>query len=293
MLDVRGQLNSITLVMPMRGTSVNIRLSIFVVTGLLLTSVAAQAVPVTVNLGQSAENFVEYGLGPNPDNLGTYAFDQGSCAFDGTNTTCTLSGAFTGSVPGFTSGTYTLVTRYGGNNRTTALGGTSISGDPNFFTYTSSSPSTSITLNLVAASATFVQPVVVGGTYQPAVIAFGFSIVPPYTCSGVAVVSCTPGLVGLTNGAIGQSRVTTVVSFDIPSTDATPTPTPTFGPCVGDCNGDHQVTVNEIITMVNIALGNTPCCTSCAAADPNNTGQVIVTQIIQAVNNALNGCPTG
>ena len=148
----------------------NIRVSIFVVTGLLLTSVAAQAVPVTVNLGQSAENFVEYGLGPNSDNRGTYAFDQGTCAFDGTNTTCTLSGAFTGSAPGFTSGTYTLVTRYGGNNRTTALVGTSISGNPNFFTYTSASPSTSITLNLVAASGTFVQPVVVGGTYHPAVI---------------------------------------------------------------------------------------------------------------------------
>ena len=142
-LDLRGQVNSITLVMPMGGASVNIRLSIFVVTGLLLTSVAAQAVPVTVNLGQSAENFVEYGLGPNSDNLGTYAFDQGTCAFDGTNTTCTLSGAFTGSAPGFTSGTYMLVTRYGSNNRTTALVGTSIAGDPNFFTYTSASPSTS------------------------------------------------------------------------------------------------------------------------------------------------------
>src|ERR1700690_3961535 len=169
-LDLRGYVNSITLVMPMGGASVNIRLSIFVGTGLLLTSVAAQAVPVTVNLGQSAENFVEYGLGPNSDNLGTYAFDQGSCAFDGTNTTCTLSGAFTGSAPGFTSGTYTLVTRYGRNNRTTAFVGTSIPGNPNFFPYPSAPPSTSITLNLVAASGTVVQPVVVGGTYQPAVI---------------------------------------------------------------------------------------------------------------------------
>ena len=24
--------------------------------------------------------------------------------------------------------------------------------------------------------------------------------------------------------------------------------------CVGDCNGDHHVTVNEILTMVNVAL---------------------------------------
>jgi hypothetical protein len=282
--------NSITLVMPMGGTSVNIRLSIFVVTGLLLTSVAAQAVPVTVNLGQSAEDFVEYGLGPNSDSLGTYAFDQGTCAFDGTNTTCTLSGAFTGSAPGSTSGTYTLVTRYGSNNRTTALVGTSISGHPNLFTYTSASPSTSITLNLVTASGTFVQPVVVGGSYTPAVITFAFSLVPPYVCSGVAVVPCSQGLVGLTNGAIGQSRVTTVVSFDVSSTDATPTPTPTPGPCVGDCNGDHQVTVNELIQMVNIALGNAPL-SACPVGDADGSGDITVNEIIRAVGYALTNCP--
>jgi hypothetical protein len=280
--------NCITLETPM-GAAVSIRLSIFVVTGLLLTSVAAQAVPVTVNLGQSAENFVEYGLGLNSDNLGTYAFDQGACAFDGTNTTCTLSGAFTGSVPGFTSGTYTLVTKYGGNNRTTALVGTSISSNPNFFTYTSASPSLSITLNLVAASGTFVQPVVVGGAYLPAVTTFGFAVVPPYTCSGVAVAPCTLESVGLTNGAIGQSRVTTVVSFDVPSTGGTPTPTPTPGPCVGDCNGDHQVTVNELIQMVSIALGIADVST-CLAGDANGDGEITVNEIVAGVNNALNGC---
>src|SRR5215470_19460936 len=108
----------------MGGASVKIRFSMSVATCLLLTSVAARAVPVTVNLSESAENFVEYGLGPNSDGLGTYAFDQGSCAFGGANTTCTLSGAFSGSDPAFTSGTYTLVTKYAGNDRTTALVGT-------------------------------------------------------------------------------------------------------------------------------------------------------------------------
>ena len=115
-------------------------------------------------------------------------------------------------------------------------------------------------------------------------------MVPPYTCSGVAVVSCTPGLVGLTNGAIGQSRVTTVVSFDVSSTDATPTPTPTPGPCVGDCNGDHQVTVNELIQMVNIALGTADVST-CLAGDANGDAMITVNEIVAAVSNALNGCP--
>jgi hypothetical protein len=34
-----------------------------------------------------------------------------------------------------------------------------------------------------------------------------------------------------------------------------PTPAPSPG-CVGDCNHDRSVTVDEILTMVNIALGN-------------------------------------
>lgn len=265
--------------MQMGSVSMNINLTIFVVAGLLLTSIAAQAAPVTVNLGQSAENFVEYGLGPNSENLGTYAFDQGTCAFDGTNTTCTLSGAFTGSTPGFTAGTYTLVTRYGGNDRTTALVGTSISGNPNFFNYTSGSPSTSITLNLVGASGTFVQPVVVGGQYDPTVIAFGFLFVPPYMCSGVAVVPCSAGLVGLTNGAIGQSHVTTIVTFDV----STP------GPCVGDCDDDHKVTVDELVKGVNIALGNLTL-DQCSAFNCNGTGHVTVDCLVKGVNAALNGC---
>jgi len=273
----------------MSDASVNVWLRGLVVTGLLLTAVAARAMPVTVNLGPSAETFVEYGLGPNADNLGTYAFDQGSCAFDGTKTTCTLSGAFTGSVAGFSTGTYTLVTSYAGTNRTTALVGTSISGTPNFFSYTSAAPSTTITLNLHTDSGPFVQPVVTGGGYLPAITAFAFTFVPPYTCSGVAVAPCSAGAVGLTNGAIGQSRVTTVVSFDIPS-DPTPTPTVTRGPCIGDCNGDHQVAVNELIQMVNIALGNADVST-CLAGDPNVDGQITVNEIVAGVNNALNGCP--
>ncbi|MFQ5665091.1 MAG: hypothetical protein ACE5I7_01540 [Candidatus Binatia bacterium] len=60
--------------------------------------------------------------------------------------------------------------------------------------------------------------------------------------------------------------------------------------CVGDCNGDGQVTVNELITMVNIALGNADVST-CTAGDANGDGGITVNEIVTAVNNALNGCP--
>jgi outer membrane protein assembly factor BamB len=59
--------------------------------------------------------------------------------------------------------------------------------------------------------------------------------------------------------------------------------------CVGDCGGDAQVTVDEILTMVNIALGNMGV-SSCSAGDDNDDGQITVDEILKAVNNALNGC---
>jgi hypothetical protein len=60
--------------------------------------------------------------------------------------------------------------------------------------------------------------------------------------------------------------------------------------CVGDCSGDNSVTVDEIVTMVNIALGTANVAT-CLAGDPSGDSQVTVDEILQAVNNALNGCP--
>ncbi len=60
--------------------------------------------------------------------------------------------------------------------------------------------------------------------------------------------------------------------------------------CAGDCTGDGQVTVNEIITMVNIALG-TGSIVECGTGDANHDNQVSVDEILTAVNAALNGCP--
>jgi hypothetical protein len=62
--------------------------------------------------------------------------------------------------------------------------------------------------------------------------------------------------------------------------------------CVGDCSGDGEVTVNELITMVNIALGNSPV-SACPVGDANGDGEITVNEIISGVNNALNGCPAG
>jgi archaellum component FlaG (FlaF/FlaG flagellin family) len=60
--------------------------------------------------------------------------------------------------------------------------------------------------------------------------------------------------------------------------------------CVGDCDSLGHVTVDEILTMVNIALGNASI-TACEAGDANGDSQITVDEILTAVNNALNGCP--
>ena len=58
-------------------------------------------------------------------------------------------------------------------------------------------------------------------------------------------------------------------------------------PCVGDCGGNEQVTVDELLIMINIALGNPG---TCSAGDANHDGQITVDEIITAINNALGGC---
>jgi hypothetical protein len=60
-------------------------------------------------------------------------------------------------------------------------------------------------------------------------------------------------------------------------------------PCLGDCDDRGMVTVDEILILVNIALGNAAL-SVCPAGDGNTDGQVTVDEILTAVNNALNGC---
>ena len=74
----------------------------------------------------------------------------------------------------------------------------------------------------------------------------------------------------------------------------TRTPTRTFTPvpgaCVGACAQPGMVTVNDLLTVIQIAAGQMPV-SACPSADPNHDGQVSLEEVLQAVNNALDGCP--
>ncbi len=70
----------------------------------------------------------------------------------------------------------------------------------------------------------------------------------------------------------------------------TTTSAPARGACIGDCGGDGEVTVDELILGVNIALGSIGV-NACVVFDNDQSGEVTIDELIAGVNNALNGCP--
>jgi hypothetical protein len=61
-------------------------------------------------------------------------------------------------------------------------------------------------------------------------------------------------------------------------------------PRVGDCNFDQNVQVEELITMVNVALG-TGSLDACDDGDGNRDGSVSIAELVAAVGAALRGVP--
>jgi len=59
--------------------------------------------------------------------------------------------------------------------------------------------------------------------------------------------------------------------------------------CAGDCDGSQVVGIDELLMLVNIALGTTTP-PHCIAGDRNRDGTVDIAELTSAVNKALNGC---
>jgi len=82
----------------------------------------------------------------------------------------------------------------------------------------------------------------------------------------------------------------TQTATEVPTASHTPAPSL----CVGDCDGGGTVTVDELVVMVNIALGDAPisACPGddqwCNRGDP--TVGMVVTCIIEGANNSFEGC---
>ena len=117
---------------------------------------------VTVNLGPSSQNFVDFGLGLNVNNHGSDTAAQGACTEVGSNTECLMSGSFTGSSTGFTSGTYSFVTEYAGPDTPMAgpnapVFASNSVGVNNLSHYFFIDPSTTMVLTLDTSGGTFIR----------------------------------------------------------------------------------------------------------------------------------------
>ena len=59
--------------------------------------------------------------------------------------------------------------------------------------------------------------------------------------------------------------------------------------CAADCNGDTEVTIDEIVLAVRIAIAEAPL-DECMQADRDGSGEVTIDEIISAVSAATGGC---
>jgi uncharacterized protein (TIGR03437 family) len=137
-----------------------------------------------ITLGQSAQTITLTSLGPDSSGNGQSRLTWNSCSFDGTNTSCTLSGPFTGLGPG---GTWDLALTYPGNGPSPVTAITAPGSD--FYTVTWSSGSVTWVFN--ESNGTTVTFYYLTGSI--------FFVQGQFSCTGNPT-SCDPGTVGQTLG---------------------------------------------------------------------------------------------
>lgn len=205
---------------------------------LLLTAAAPQASAI-VALGLSSQQFGLTGIGGNTTGEGQSRVAFGSCAFDGTTTTCTLSGHYTGLGPG---GTYSFVMSYGGNG-IFPLNAVSQSPGSDFFTFQANSNYNPNTFSFSVTLTPVTGPAI--NFYSFANFSFTYS---SPTCTGVS--PCGVSQVGLTVGA-------TMTGFVTGSFDPTPSITPSGVISAGNYGGFSAIAPATWIEIYGVNLANT------------------------------------
>jgi uncharacterized protein (TIGR03437 family) len=152
-----------------------------------LSGAIAPAAFGIVTLGLSNQKFTLTGIGPNSSGQGQSSMNWGDCSYDGTNTTCTLSGSYTGLGKG---GAYSFAVSYPGNGAFPLIAVFQPGSD--FFYAQANGPATFVaTLTETGGAA----------IHFYSFANFGFLYNVSAVCTGVPVTSCTAGKVGLTAGA--------------------------------------------------------------------------------------------
>ena len=206
--------------------------------------VTPAAVASVANFGPTSQNITLTGLGGNSAGEGQVRVTWGSCNFDGTNTTCTVSAPFLGVGSG---GTISSVLTYSGSGISPL---TAVSLSPG---------SNQVTLQL--ASGSFVTTLAESNgttlTFDGEVPFFQYN---GATCTGVSPANCTVGQIGLTVGATITGQVTG--TFD-------PTPVVKSVISAGAYGAFHAIAPATWIEIYGVNLATNPPSRTWEAGDFN------------------------
>jgi hypothetical protein len=112
---------------------------------------------------------------------------------------------------------------------------------------------------------------------------------PTATATATVALTATATAAASATATVAPPTETAVATATAPA-PATATATAEAVVCAGDCNHSGEVTINELLTGVGIALDSIPL-SSCQLFDCTGVGTVEVSCLIAAVNASLNGCP--
>ncbi len=113
----------------------------------------------------------------------------------------------------------------------------------------------------------------------------------PSGCATCSDGKCQPANIGLTCTGDFNPCTTDDRCVDVPFLGGICMGVPIPGiVCAGDCNHKHQVTVDNLITMSAIMLGEESV-DDCFAGDGNNDRVITIDEEVKAEINAINGCP--
>lgn len=146
----------------------------------LICLTSSTAVADILTLLPSKQLYTLTGLGVNPTGAGTARVSFGACNYDGSTTSCVVSGAYTG----LGGGTYQFLLKYPGN------------GVSPLQTVASPPGSNNIYFNLLAGSLTFSITTNTGSTFAFQPLSFNLVYDSTATCTGTPV--CGVGAVGTT-----------------------------------------------------------------------------------------------
>lgn len=96
----------------------------------------------------------------------------------------------------------------------------------------------------------------------------------------------SPALLAADFASLGDARGQLL---DVDAVDGAVVITDLPQPCLADCDGDGEVTVNEAVRAVGIALGTQPLA-NCPVADANGDGEVRIEELIETVKDVIGGC---